>query len=205
MSSTSPRSYVKRTGWSATMHSRAWYPCQPAPRMSTRCSGKAGVAAVSTTVAMVVSPFASRYRQEPQRRGALLDLLGIHDGLGLELDVDRAARGQVDGRDVQPAVLVDGELDADGAASRKLLGKVERGQADFLAVGRRGAVALAGHHADVHGGLVVGVGTEVADPLHGNHGIAGLQVNHDVLALLVAGDDAQALGEDVDDAEDERR
>ena len=65
------------------------------------------------------------------------------------------------GGDAQPAVAVDGELDADRAPGGQPVGEVERGDADFLAVERVGAVALAGHHADVDGRLVGGVGAEV--------------------------------------------
>ena len=36
--------------------------------------------------------------KQPQGRRPFGDLLGVHDGLGLELDVDRAAAGQVGGR-----------------------------------------------------------------------------------------------------------
>ena len=57
--------------------------------------------------------------QQPQRRRPFGDLLGVHDGLGLELDVDRAAAGQVGGGDEEAAVAVDGELDADRAPGRQ--------------------------------------------------------------------------------------
>ena len=95
--------------------------------------------------------------------------------------------------------LVDGELDADRAAGRQAVGEVERGDADVLAVVRVGAVALAGHHADVDGRLVGGVGAEVGHPLQRDLGVAGQEVDDHVLALVVAGDHAQALAQDVDD------
>ena len=71
--------------------------------------------------------------------------------------------------------------------------------ADVLAVERLGAVALAGHDADVDAGLVRGVGAEVGAPLHRHLAVAGQEVDDHVLALVVAGDDAQALAQDVDD------
>ncbi len=61
---------------------------------------------------------------KPQRRRAFGDFLGVHDGLGLELDVDRAAAGQVGRRDAEPAVLVDRELDADRALAGRRSGRL---------------------------------------------------------------------------------
>src|SRR5262245_48975028 len=121
---------------------------------------------------MGYSSFASRYRQQPKRGGAFRDLAGAHHGFGLEVDGDRAARGQVDGRDAEASILADGELDPDGTASGKLLWKVERRQADLLAVVHLGTVALAGHDTDVYRGLVGGVGAEIGGPLHGDLAVA---------------------------------
>ena len=71
----------------------------------------------------------------------------------------------------RPSLLM-ANLTRIGLLGRQPLGQVERGDADFLAVERVGAVALAGHHADVDGRLVVGVGPEVGHPLQRDLGVA---------------------------------
>ena len=86
-----------------------------------------------------------------------------------------------------------------GLRAGRPAGRFERRGADVLAVERVGAVALAGHDADVDAGLVRGVGAEVAGLLHRHLAVARQQVDDDVLVLVVAGDHAQALAQDVDD------
>src|SRR4051812_26925858 len=133
------------------------------------CSGLNSAARRCTTSSSNVSgmifkdrpPTNSRNVQEPQRRGPLGDVLGAHDGLGLELDVDRAAAGEVGGGDEETPLAVDGELDADRAPGREVEGEVQGRGSDVLAVVGGGAVALAGHDADIDPRLVGGVGAEV--------------------------------------------
>ena len=55
----------------------------------------------------------SRHTHQPQSCRAFGDFLLRKNGLGLELDVDRAAAGEVGRRNSQPAILADRELDAD--------------------------------------------------------------------------------------------
>ena len=98
----------------------------------------------------------------------------------------------------RPSLLM-ANLTRIGLRAGRRSGRVSVGDADLLAVERVGAVALAGHHADVDRRLVGGVGAEVGRPLQRDLGVAGQEVDDDVLAFVVAGDHAQALGEDVDD------
>src|SRR4051794_9703129 len=96
------------------------------PYHTNRCPSIWGLVFVWATVAMSNLPRgASGNIQEPQRRGPCGDLLGVQDGLGLELDVDRAATGQVGGGDEETPFAVDGKLDADRASGREVRGQVQ--------------------------------------------------------------------------------